>query len=447
MKFAAPVAKSLGVSLEEAAAMAGKLGDAGIQGSMAGTTLRAVMLRLSAPSKQGAEALDALGVKTTDAAGNMRKIPDILADLNKAMAKMPEAQKAAYTKAIFETEAMSGAFVLMEQAGKGALQEFTEAVKKTGTSQQVAADQNNNLVGDYKAFTSAIEGLTIAFYEKLEPALRKITQVGTKAVSWVTDFVNEHPKITAAFGTLAGGIGAFASAALPAFTLFKTGCFIFGLFKSVIGAAQITMAAFNLVLSANPIAMVVTVIGTAIAAGVLLYQNWESVKEVASETWDTIKNAFSGLGSFVGGAFESAMMAAKAPINAMIAMVNSVIEKINEYSNVQVPSWVPGIGGQGLGFQLNPIPQLAGGGIATSSTLANIGEGAEPEAILPLSRLDSMLGNSMVSPPPSVNVNLTVNVQGTGNAASDIRQGASAAAFDLKRELERMLANERRLAY
>ena len=193
--------------------------------------------------------------------------------------------------------------------------------------------------------------------------------------------------------------------------------------------------------------MVVTVIGTAIAAGVLLYQNWESVKEVASETWDTIKNAFSGLGSFVGGAFESAMMAAKAPINAMIAMVNSVIEKINEYSNVQVPSWVPGIGGQGLGFQLNPIPQLAGGGIATSSTLANIGEGAEPEAILPLSRLDSMLGNSMVSPPPSVNVNLTVNVQGTGNAASDIRQGASAAAFDLKRELERMLANERRLAY
>lgn len=491
MKYAAPVAKSLGVSLEETAAMAGKLGDAGIQGSMAGTTLRAVMLRLSAPSKQGAEALDALGVKTTDAAGNMRKIPDILADLNQAMAKMPEAQKAAYTKAIFETEAMSGAFVLMEQAGKGALQEFTEAVKKTGTSQQVAAAQNNNLVGDYKAFTSAIEGLTIAFYEKLEPALRKITQVGTQAVSWVTDFVNENPKITAAFGTFAGGIGAFASAALPAFTLFKTGCFIFGLFKSAIGATQIAMAAFNLVLSANPIGLVVTAIGTAIAAGVLLYQNWDTVKEGAQALWTKIQQtfsefrvfiggafqsavnavseplsalqsmivsgmdfvtqgfhgAFSGLGSFVGGAFESAMMAAKTPINAMIAMINSVIEKINEYSNVQVPSWVPGIGGQGLGFQLNPIPQLADGGIATSSTLANIGEGAEPEAILPLSCLDSMLGNSTASPAPSVNVNLTVNVQGTGNAASDVRQAASAAAFDLKRELERLLANERRLAY
>ena len=163
MKYAAPVAKSLGVSVEEAAAMAGKLGDAGIQGSMAGTTLRTVMLRLSAPSKEGAKALDALGVKTTDAAGNMRKMPEILADLNKAMAKMPEAQKAAYTKAIFETEAMSGAFVLMEQAGKGALQEFISSVKKSGTAKEVAAKQNDNLLGDYKGLTSALEGLTIVF--------------------------------------------------------------------------------------------------------------------------------------------------------------------------------------------------------------------------------------------------------------------------------------------
>lgn len=445
MKFAAPVAKSLGVSLEEAAAMAGKLGDAGIQGSMAGTTLRAVMLRLSAPSTQGAQALDALGVKTTDAAGNMRKIPEILADLNKAMAKMPKAQRAAYTKAIFETEAMSGAFVLMEQAGKGALQEFTEAVKKTGTAQQVAADQNNNLVGDYKAFTSAVEGLTIAFYETLEPALRKLTQVGTSAMTWLTDFVNEHPTLVAAFGALAGGIGAFATAALPAFTLFKTGCFIFGLFKSAIGAAQIAMAAFNLVLSANPIGAVVVAIGTAIAAGVLLYQNWESVKEMAADTWEGIKNAFSGLGTFMGNVFQTAMAAAKKPINALIGMFNVVIEKINEYANVTIPSWVPGVGGESLGFQLNPIPALASGGVATRSTIAQIGEGSEPEAVLPLSRLNAMLSPEPAA--PSVNVNLNISVNGSGNPGADIQQAASAAAFNLKRELERLLADQRRLAY
>ena len=62
MKYAAPVAAAAGFALEEVAAAAGMLGDAGIQGSQAGTTLRAIMLRLINPPKQAAEALDALGI-------------------------------------------------------------------------------------------------------------------------------------------------------------------------------------------------------------------------------------------------------------------------------------------------------------------------------------------------------------------------------------------------
>ena len=440
MKYAAPVAKSLGVSVEEAAAMAGKLGDAGIQGSMAGTTLRTVMLRLSAPSKQGAEALDALSVKTTDAAGNMRKMPDILADLNAAMAKMPQAQKAAYTKAIFETEAMSGAFVLMEQAGKGVLQEFISSVKKSGTAKEVASKQNDNLAGDYKALTSALEGLSITIYEAIEPALRWLTQAGTTALSWITNFAKENSTLVTALTSLVGGFGAAVAAILPCLTAVKTGIFLFGLVKAAISGVQLAIAAMG-----GPLTLIIGGILSAIAAGYLIYDNWELIKEKAGQLWEGIKSAFSGLGEFVGNAFQLAMTAAKAPINAMIAMINMVIGKINEYANVEVPSWVPGIGGKGLGFQLNPIPQLASGGIATSSTIANIGEGSEPEAVLPLSRLDSMLGNSPAS--PSVSVNLTIQVQGSGNAGEDIQKAGQVAAFNLKKELERLLSNERRLAY
>lgn len=445
MKYAAPVAKSLGVSVEEAAAMAGKLGDAGIQASMAGTTMRAIMLRLSAPAKEGVEALEALKVKTTDAAGNMRKMPDVLADLNRAMAKMSEAQKAAYTKAIFGTEAMSGAFVLMEQAGKGALQEFISSVKKSGTAKEVATKQNDNLLGDYKGLTSALEGVSIAFYEKLEPALRKVTQAGTEGLQWLTGLIKEYPMLTQAVGLAAGGFGVFASAAIPVFTLVKTGSFAFGLFKTAVGSAQLGMAAFNLVCKAHPLGMLITAIGAAVAAGVYLYNNWDTVTQKASELWAGIQGAFGGISAYVSSCFEGAVAGIKTPINTMIAMVNSVIEKINEYANVEVPSWVPGIGGKGLGFQLNPIPALASGGIATSSTLAQIGEGSEPEAVIPLSRLDSMLGNAPASSP--VNVNLTIQVQGSGNASADIQKAANAAAFNLKKELERLLANERRLAY
>lgn len=475
MKYAAPVAKSLGVSVEEAAAMAGKLGDAGIQGSMAGTTLRTVMLRLSAPSKEGAKALDALGVKTTDAAGNMRKMPDILSDLNKAMAEMPEAQKAAYTKAIFETEAMSGAFVLMEQAGKGALQEFISSVKKSGTAKEVAAKQNDNLLGDYRGLTSALEGLSIVFYESLVPALRWATQAGTKLLGGISALLKECPWVSQAIGAIAGGFGLLVSAALPVFTLFKTGMFIFGVLKTVLGGIQLGMSAMTLAMSMNPFLLLLGGITAVIGAGILLYQNWDTVKEKAAELWaglqtafanvstyigncfDTvsstlsnvwagIQSTFSGLAGFVGNCFESAVGAIKTPINAMIAIINSVIEKINEYANVEVPSWVPGIGGKGLGFQLQPIAALASGGIATSSTIAQIGEGSEPEAVLPLSKLDSMLGSSSGSS-GSINVNLTINVSGSSSAGEDIKKAASSAVFNLKKELAILLANERRLSY
>lgn len=151
------------------------------------------------------------------------------------------------------------------------------------------------------------------------------------------------------------------------------------------------------------------------------------------------------MGEYVSGCFETAASGVKTPINAMIAMINSVIATINEYANVKVPSWVPGVGGESLGFQLNPIPALASGGVATRSTIAQIGEGSEPEAVLPLSRLNAMLSPEPAA--PSVNVNLNISVNGSGSSGADIQQAASAAAFNLKRELERLLADQRRLAY
>ncbi len=445
MKYAAPVAKSLGVTLEEASAMAGKLGDAGIQGSMAGTTLRSVMLRLSTPSKQGADALNELGVKTTDASGNMRKMPDILADLDRAMANMSESAKASYTKAIFETEAMSGAFVLMEQAGKGALQEFTDSISKSGTAKEVAAKQNNNLTGDFKALTSAIEGLTIAFYEKLEPSLRTITQTVAQAISVVTKYLEKHKEIALVVGVAGGAIGAFAAAAMPVFTLFKTGCFLLGLLKTAFGAARIAMAAFNLVLTANPLGAVIAGITAAIAAGVALYENWDLVKGMASQTWEAIKSAFSGLGSFMEGVFQTAASAVKTPLNAIIAMVNTVIQSLNSIS-VDVPSWVPKIGGQKFGFNIAEIPMLASGGIVTSPTVAVVGEGGESEAVIPLSRISSLLGGTGMG---SVSVNFApvINVSGSGDTVSDVRGALNAGKEDLKRELERLMADQRRISF
>jgi len=63
MKYAATPAKTLGDSIQTVSAFAGKLGDIGIQGSMAGTALRSMYLRMASPPKEAQEVIKKLGIK------------------------------------------------------------------------------------------------------------------------------------------------------------------------------------------------------------------------------------------------------------------------------------------------------------------------------------------------------------------------------------------------
>lgn len=104
--------------------------------------------------------------------------------------------------------------------------------------------------------------------------------------------------------------------------------------------------------------------------------------------------AWEGVKGIFGGIFQSFSSLAKTPINAVIAIINGAIRGINGIS-VDVPDWVPGLGGKTYGFAIPEIPMLAKGGIATAPTVAMVGEGNESEAILPLSKLSGMLNAPM----------------------------------------------------
>lgn len=102
--------------------------------------------------------------------------------------------------------------------------------------------------------------------------------------------------------------------------------------------------------------------------------------------------AWQGIVDIFGGIFSGIEAMAAAPINAVIALLNNLISKIGSVS-FDVPDWVPGMGGKHFSFSVPSIPALASGGIATSPTLAMIGEGSESEAVLPLSKLQGMLSS------------------------------------------------------
>lgn len=123
--------------------------------------------------------------------------------------------------------------------------------------------------------------------------------------------------------------------------------------------------------------------------------NWEAA-------WQNIVNIFGNLFGMLGNIVA-------APINAVIALINKAIEGVNSIS-VTIPDWVPVVGGSTLGFDIPTfstiptipsVPQLADGGVATGPTLAEIGEGGEPEAVLPLSKLAAMLDGRGGKPSPA----------------------------------------------
>lgn len=84
-KYAAPVAGALGYSMEDTALAIGLMANAGIKGSQAGTSLRSMMSRLSAPTGDVNQAMHTLGVSLTDGEGNMLSFRDVMGQLRKAM--------------------------------------------------------------------------------------------------------------------------------------------------------------------------------------------------------------------------------------------------------------------------------------------------------------------------------------------------------------------------
>ena len=190
----------------------------------------------------------------------------------------------------------------------------------------------------------------------------------------VTGFQTAYQWVSNLFTT----IGGYVSTGIGYLTQFVA--FIGEGFSAVLqiylDAAAAVFGSFSASISAVIDAVITTIGGIIDFLTGVFSGNW-------SMAWQGIVDAF-------GGIFSGIQALATAPINGVIALINSLISKINSVS-FDVPSWVPGVGGKHFGFEVPSIPALAEGGIATAPTLAMIGEGAESEAVLPLSKLENLL--------------------------------------------------------
>ncbi|MGE9890246.1 phage tail tape measure protein [Dorea longicatena] len=303
-KYCAPIAGSLGFSVEDTAEAIGLMANAGIKSTQAGTSLRTIMANLSGEVKICGANIGEVTIATSNADGTMRDLSDILADCRVAFSGLSESEKAAAAESLVGKNAMSGFLALMN-AGEGDINKLSGAIDNCdGAAQNMADTMNDNLEGQLTILKSALEELAISFGQLLIPALREVVQ-------WLQGFIgflNSLPEgvkktimvialVAAALGPVLIIIGKVISAIGTIMTIVPK---VAGVINVVKGA----FAALNATMLANPIVLIIAAIAALVAAFIYLWNNcegfrqfwinlWENVKQIAVAVWEGLKTFFA----------------------------------------------------------------------------------------------------------------------------------------------------------
>lgn len=281
LKYAGPVFEQFNISFEESLALVGALGNIGIQGSMAGTTLKNLELRAASMPQQ----FEKIGVSTMDAAGNLRNLLDILEDLDQATKSMGTGQRAEILNRLMGVRSITGGAKLSGDTGSvKALLAMIEG--STGRASRTSQEMDAGIGGAFRRLMSAIEGVQIATGEALNP-LSTLVDVFAAGLPAVADWISAHSHLVS---MLVAGLGAVAATGVAFLTL--------GLSIKVLALAIVPVSTALALLKgllvgipailglmASPAGMFVAALAAIATAVVVLGDGW-------SEAWNGISSTF-----------------------------------------------------------------------------------------------------------------------------------------------------------
>ena len=267
--------------------------------------------------------------------------------------------------------------------------------------------------------------MKIQLGEKLLPVVGKLADALSTGIDKISAFAEAHKGALPFLATFAGSLASLI-AAHKAFNLVSTkGAALAAGFCKVIGFL------------ASPVGIAIVAISVLIAAGVLLYKNWDTVKAKAQELWEKITTCFGGIKDSIIGAFEDA----KQKVAGFFSWLD---EKIS--STPILGSIYGGVKFVGSKLMEHPVPAMASGGIVTAPTLSMIGEGGEPEAVMPLSKLERMLDG--ISSGGGGKIIFAPKIEIKGNADKKEVANAVRISFEeFKRMMEKYEREKRRVAF
>lgn len=279
MKYAAPVAKAFGASMEETAALAGAMASNGVKASQAGTSMRAAFLRLAGPPKAAAKALDQMGISLSDVSKEQleasatlnamgidtqglegsQKIASVLEQLRAKFKEMSQEEQMAAGKAIFGQNAVTGWLaVINDKSGTyeslmSKLKGLNKAEEEGNAVSKVAGTMMDNAAGKAVAYESAMQTLKITIGNNLLPTLTRLAETGISVASSFGKMASEYPNLISS--------GLHLAAAVAGLTL------AVGVCSTVFNATKTVYLAYTWAVNTNTGALVLNTAKTTLLTG------------------------------------------------------------------------------------------------------------------------------------------------------------------------------------
>lgn len=200
----------------------GILADNGVKGAEGGTALRNVILSLSAPTDQARAKMKELGLEVFDAQGNMRPLNDIFNDLNGILGNMSQGEQTQVLSKLFNKVDLKSVNALLANSGDRFNELSGYIDNADGAAAAMAETMNDNLKGRLTELGSALEGVGIQIYEKLEGPLKNAAEVAIDNISKLGKSLSDGnlsgsvEKIGEALGKFIELLSGFIATTLPA---------------------------------------------------------------------------------------------------------------------------------------------------------------------------------------------------------------------------------------
>lgn len=423
-----PQATTAGLSLRDVGAAMATMTDNGMPAADAATRLHMAIALMSAPTGQAQTALEGIGMTQFQLADDMRNkgLLPALQDLQDHLVKSGKTadEQAAVLSAAFGGGRSAGAIELLlnnlDRVGQK-YQLIDQGVNRFSTDVQMQSQTASAKFAEAQAqMQDAMVKLGAALLPLIEDVMPKLVAAVTALVNWFTSLPQPVQNgiliflgLLATLGPLLVMIGSLITAVGTIMTLFSAA-------MPIIAAVGTAIAALG--------APILIAIAAVTLLAVLVYTHWNQIIDWTSNMMLTIANAWNAgwkaMGDFLTGLLNDMKTAVQDAFNFIMNIVNSIMAAINSVKNAAA-SIGGKVGGAATSFFQTVVPHFATGGIVYGPTLALVGE-AGPEAIIPLSKMDSMGGGT--------NINISIS----GNTISnqlDVRNLAQQVGAEIVRTL------------